>query len=66
MAGECKRQPMWALPKDIREKSYVMPVKAHHEEMCQPLSRSPTKISVDDPAWATTVFFVGLKQRRLF
>ena len=66
MTGERKREPLWALPKDIRGKSRMMPVKARHEEMYQPLSRSPTKISVDDPAWAATVFFMGLKQRRVF
>ena len=38
MAGECQRQSLWGLPKDIREKSCAMPVKAHHEEMPQPLS----------------------------
>jgi hypothetical protein len=58
--------PYGAMPKDIREKSCAMSVKARYEEIYQPLSRSPTKISVDDPAWAATVFFVGLKQRRVF
>lgn len=66
MTGERKREPLWALPKDIRGKSRMMPVKALHEKLSQPLSRSPMKISVDNPAWAATVSFVGLKQRIQF